>query len=66
MIQKMVSAVGGVGGLGEISICLFFAVFGGALIWAFGLKKPFLSSMESLPLRDDEPGRDGEGVEHHE
>jgi hypothetical protein len=62
MIQHIVSEIGGVAILGVISICLFFAVFGGALLWTFCLKKPFLKSMESLPLRDDEirPARKGE------
>ena len=40
--------------LGVISICLFFVVFGGALIWAFCLKKSFLNSMGALPLENSE------------
>ena len=30
---------------GVISICLFFAVFIGVLVWALRLKKPYLNSM---------------------
>ena len=37
---------------GIISICLFFAVFIGVLVWAFCLKKPYLKSMSELPLED--------------
>jgi hypothetical protein len=56
MIQNVLSAMGGVGIYGVISICLFFIVFTGTLIWAFQLKKPFLNSMSSLPLDDSEKG----------
>lgn len=52
--------------LGVISICLFFIVFGGALLWAFCLKKPFLSSMGSMPLRDEESGTAGKGANQHD
>ncbi len=51
--------------LGIISICLFFVVFGGALLWAFCLKKSFLSSMGSMPLRDEEIETAGKGANHH-
>ena len=55
MIHRFINAIGGVSMLDVISICLFFAVFGGALIFAFCLKKPFLNSMETLPLENSEP-----------
>jgi hypothetical protein len=35
---------------GVISICLFFAVFVGVLVWTFGLKKSYLNAMRELPL----------------
>ena len=54
MIQNVLTEIGGVGIYGVISICLFFLVFGGALIWALLLRKPFLNAMGSMPLRDDE------------
>lgn len=57
MIQHAVSAIGGIATLGIISICLFFVVFSGAMIWAFCQKKPFLKSMGSLPLEDSEVAR---------
>ena len=38
---------------GVISICLFFAVFVGVLVWTLCLKKPYLNAMRELPLEDD-------------
>ena len=53
MIQNALQNIGGVGIYGVISIGLFFLVFGGALVWAFRQKKPFLRAMSALPLQDD-------------
>jgi hypothetical protein len=53
MIEQVLSSIGGVGMYGVISICLFFAVFVGVLIWMVTLKKPYLSSMSKLPLEDE-------------
>ena len=50
MIQNVLSGIGGVGIYGVISICLFFAVFVGVLVWVIGLKKPYLDAMRELPL----------------
>jgi hypothetical protein len=66
MIQHIVSEIGGVAMLGVISIFLFFAVFGGALIWAFCLKKDFLAQMEVIPLRDEPSEGEAKGANHHE
>jgi len=52
MIKNVVTSIGGVENFGIISICLFFAVFTGAMIWAASLKKPFLKTMSQLPLED--------------
>ena len=52
MIQNVLSGIGGVGIYGVISICLFFAVFVGVLVWTIGLKKSYLNSMRELPLED--------------
>jgi hypothetical protein len=57
MIQNVLRNIGGVGIYGVISICLFLLVFGGALIWALLLKKPFLNSMSSLPLEEENASR---------
>lgn len=62
MIQNVLREIGGVGIYGVISICLFFLMFGGALLWSFQLKKPFLKTMGSLPLQDEDvsPVKKGE------
>jgi hypothetical protein len=52
MIEHAISRIGGVGVFGVISICLFFAVFVGVLVWTFCLKKPYLNAMRQLPLED--------------
>jgi hypothetical protein len=52
MIQNVLRDIGGVGIYGVISICLFFAVFTVALVWAFLHSKGFLNSMSMLPLED--------------
>jgi hypothetical protein len=56
MIQNVLKEIGGIGIYGVISISLFFLVFGGALVRVFLLKKPYLDSMRSLPLQDEEEG----------
>ncbi len=52
MIKNVLTHIGGVEVYGIISICLFFAVFTGALLWAWRLKKPFCNEMSALPLND--------------
>jgi hypothetical protein len=59
MIQNVLTHIGGVGLYGVISICLFFAVFTGMVLWAFRLKKPYLDNMRALPLEaEDSPRTD--------
>jgi hypothetical protein len=55
MIKNVLTHIGGIGMYGVISICIFFAVFLGVLIWMLTLKKSYLKSMGELPLHDDEP-----------
>jgi cbb3-type cytochrome oxidase subunit 3 len=55
MIQNVLQHIGGVAGYGVISLCLFFAVFAGVLVWTFRLKKADLDSAAALPLEDDKP-----------
>jgi hypothetical protein len=50
MIENVLNKLGGVGAYGVISICLFFAVFVGVLLWTVGLKRPYLNAMRELPL----------------
>jgi hypothetical protein len=53
MIQNVAHSIGGMAGFGIISICLFFTVFVGALIWAVAQRKSHCEHMESLPLEAD-------------
>jgi hypothetical protein len=50
MVENVLSRIGGVGMYGVISICLFFAVFIGVLVWMLGLKKSYIEQMRELPL----------------
>ena len=50
MIQNVMHSIGGTSVYGVISICLFFAVFAGVLVWTIRLKQPYLNSMRELPL----------------
>jgi cbb3-type cytochrome oxidase subunit 3 len=54
MIQKVLSAIGGVGVYGVIAVLLFFGVFLGVLVWALRLRAPYLDHMSRVPLEDDE------------
>ena len=56
MIQNVLRGIGGVGAYGVISICLFFGVFVGVLLWTASLRKPYLSEMSELPLEKDAAG----------
>lgn len=64
MIKNVLTDIGGIGLYGVISICLFFAVFIGMLIWAFRIKKPFAQHMSALPLNDGEKQSAQKGVSH--
>ena len=52
MIKNVLSDIGGIGIYGVVSICLFVAVFTGALVWSLLLKKADLDSRSVLPLND--------------
>ncbi len=54
MIKNVLTEIGGVGSYGVVSVCLFFAVFLGALALALRHEKGFLKRMSALPLEDDE------------
>ena len=53
MMQNVLREIGGVGIYGVISVCLFFAVFTGATVWACLQKKQMLDDASTLPLEDD-------------
>jgi hypothetical protein len=59
-MNRIIENMGGIATFGVISICLFVVVFTSSLIWAFCLKRPFLKSMETLPLDE------AEGEHRHE
>jgi hypothetical protein len=62
MIQNVIRDTGGIAAFGIISICLFFAVFTGAAIYAFAQRKSFCDHMRTLPLEDG--SRETKGVPH--
>ncbi len=66
MIKNVVSDIGGIGLYGVISICLFFAVFTGMLIWACRMKKNFAQKMSACPLEDGEVNADRKGISHEQ
>jgi len=55
-MENVLHSMGGVGVYGIISICLFFAVFAGVLVWTVCLKKPYLKAMRELPLEGSSTG----------
>jgi len=68
MIKHLVTEIGGIENVGVISICLFFAAFGGTLIWALCLKKSYVKNMGGLALQDETGGTDknnSKGEIHH-
>lgn len=52
MIKQVLEHIGGVGLYGTVSLCLFFMVFSGMLIWSIRLRPGFCHRMEALPLND--------------
>lgn len=64
MIKNVLTNIGGIGIYGVVSICLFFAVFTGMLIWAFRMKKPYLKTMSSMPLDGGEKNSASKGPSH--
>jgi hypothetical protein len=67
MIKNVLNEIGGIGIYGVISICLFFAVFLGALVLALQHKPSFLKKMSALPLEDGDPhAHDQKGDSRHE
>jgi hypothetical protein len=50
MIEHATHNMNGIEIFGIVSICLFFVFFTGMLFWARRLKKPYLDSMQDLPL----------------
>jgi hypothetical protein len=53
MIQHVTSGVDGAALFGIISVCLFFVVFTGAIIFAVTRNKSLCRTMSALPLEDE-------------
>ncbi len=53
MIQNILRTFGGIDVYGVTSLCLFFLVFGGTVIWALLQKKSHLEAMSRVPLEND-------------
>jgi hypothetical protein len=66
MIQNVLRSLGGVGLYGVISVCLFFVVFAGALVWSLAQKKTLMRAMSSLPLENETPDPAATGDKSHE
>lgn len=64
MIQNVVTQLGESPLFGAISVCLFFAVFTGAMIYAMTRNKSVCQAASALPLNDGE--RTTKGVAHEE
>jgi hypothetical protein len=65
MIENVLRHLGGIENYGILSLLLFFGFFIGMLIWAFGLRKPFLQSMSRLPLENGSDPQD-QGIQSHD
>jgi hypothetical protein len=66
MIKTILENTNGIEIFGIISVCLFFAFFTGMLLWASRLKKPYLNSMQDLPLDGCECGTPASGPARNE
>lgn len=64
MIKNVLSDIGGIGIYGIISICLFFAVFTGMLVWACRMKRNYAEKMSAAPLHDGEAKSESKGTSH--
>jgi hypothetical protein len=58
MIQNVLTHMGGIGGYGIVSLCLFFAGFLGVVAWALRRSHAYLDAMRALPLEDEPPPQD--------
>lgn len=66
MIRNVLTDIDGIGLYGVLSICLFFAVFSGMLVWAFLQKKKELNDHSLLPLEDGTGGDSVKGDSKYE
>ncbi len=66
MIRNVLTDIDGIGLYGVVSICLFFVVFAGMLVWAFLQKKIILDRQSLLPLEDGTNGGQLKGDSSYE
>jgi hypothetical protein len=64
MIQNVIRSMGDIATYGVVSVCLFFVVFTGAMVWALAQRKSLCEKMRALPL--DDGSRTPEGDSSHE
>ena len=60
MFQNIMHRMEGINAYGLFSICLFFLLFSGMLLWAVWLKRDYLKAMSELPLDSGEKSSDVE------
>lgn len=53
MIKNVLTHIGGIEAYGILSVCLFFVVFTGMLVWALRLNRQELDACGRIPLADD-------------
>jgi hypothetical protein len=61
IVHQLLLDVENVNAYGLFSFCIFFTFFTGVLIWAFGLKKNYISKMGDLPLDSGEKSQNPNG-----
>ncbi|HYE32041.1 MAG TPA: hypothetical protein VEH27_11470 [Methylomirabilota bacterium] len=66
MVKNILQSIGGIGLYGVISVCLFFAVFSGAVLLACLHRRGFLDRMSVMPLEDGERPIQSAGGSDHE
>lgn len=59
MYKEVLERISGIGAYGVVSICIFFTFFTTMLLWVASLRKNYIESMSTLPLRD------ADGTEAH-
>lgn len=64
MIKNVLNDIGGIGLYGVISICLFFAVFTGAILRACLMKRSEVDAFGALPLNDGKPAAQEGDLDH--
>ena len=54
MIKNVLTHIGGVAVYGIVSICLFFAFFAAAVVWALAQRAGHVRRMGEIPLNEGE------------